>query len=290
VSAADDALEPTVARPDEHGSADLIAVDSLANSLMSATGTTNVIGTVADDGDEPSVDLAQVPAAPAVPEFPGLPVEPPPGVPADLHARYRAMEFAVRNRENRWLTAEETALLNEYAQAGVNGHVKATAARTQTAESMLTALMRVDRLHGPWILDETVRSGNLSREALQGVLCHVWEMADHPEYDLDRRRWLSLFERTGFLHNDAPGIRPDKTQVLYRGSTPHRRLGMSWTEDPDLAQWFARTWRPNNGKPTHVYVAKVAPHRLLARIDEGREGEVQWVVDSRGLKVARADQ
>jgi hypothetical protein len=61
-------------------------------------------------------------------------------------------------------------------------------------------------------------------------------------------------------------------------------LPSSWTDDQELAKWFAD--RPHNKGRGQVYAAHVAPARLLARISEQRAGESEYVVDARGLAVA----
>jgi hypothetical protein len=87
---------------------------------------------------------------------------------------------------------------------------------------------------------------------------------------------VEWFDRCGYLVNGHPAPRPVEPVTLYRGATPARARGMSWTDDRDRAEWFARRFDDS----ARVWTATLKPHDLLARIHapDGGRGEHEYVV------------
>lgn len=88
--------------------------------------------------------------------------------------------------------------------------------------------------------------------------------------------------------------KPAEPLTIYRGATPHRARGMSWTTDPDKARWFTeyREGRSSSTRPAYVYTVVAPPDAVLADVDaleggEGGRGEHEIVVDPRRLPKVR---
>ncbi len=106
---------------------------------------------------------------------------------------------------------------------------------------------------------------------------------EFPNRAVDEDIWRALFDLAGYVVNGQPSEQPAEPIELWRGALPEHRNGWSWTDDRDLARWFAD--RPHNRGAGKVWAASVEPVRLLARITDHREGESEYVVDARGLAV-----
>jgi hypothetical protein len=139
----------------------------------------------------------------------------------------------------------------------------------------------------PMVLWDAAVRRQLDPAEFPAALAEAWSSHDAPESALPTNEWVGFFSEAGFTINSAAAERPAEPLTLFRGTTPGRRRRMSWTEDRELAQFFAdRTER--FGLVAHVYTAVVEPVQLLARITDIRPGESEWVVNTVGLKIARA--
>jgi len=73
--------------------------------------------------------------------------------------------------------------------------------------------------------------------------------------------WIPYFNELGFITNcEAP--KPSEPIVLYRGVEPYFRLGMSWTNNVDMAETFAGSDSLIGNK--FVYGTVVQPESILA--------------------------
>ena len=123
------------------------------------------------------------------------------------------------------------------------------------------------------------------------VLAHcvasAWQICEFPNLNLDEESWEWMFSDAGFTINGVQAARPASPIRMFRGAVPEHTRGWSWTEDRDLAQWFAD--RDHNGGRGRLYVAEVPPSALFAGMTgdwaDGRAGEGQWVVDARDLAI-----
>jgi hypothetical protein len=155
------------------------------------------------------------------------------------------------------------------------------------AENVDTAASRLNRNYYPALVNtlyaEDMFWGTWGEEQLRGVICSAWSMAEFPLVQLDEDQWRELFDHVGYVVDGKAAERPSEPLTLYRGAMPKFRNGWAWTDDRDLAQWFAD--RPHHRGEGQVWKAVVEPERLLARISEQREGESEYVVDARGMDV-----
>lgn len=114
---------------------------------------------------------------------------------------------------------------------------------------------------------------------LPQAVTNAWQMAEWPEQHADQELWLMAFEMAGFTVDGEPADRAvlPETMTLYRGCTPERLNGMSWTTDLKTAQWFAKRF----GDEGEVYQIEIPSEFVLAKIDGRKEAEV--VVDTLAL-------
>lgn len=142
----------------------------------------------------------------------------------------------------------------------------------------------------------------LLAEVAAGAVPHAWSAVEFPHQALAEGEWRELFDFAGYTREGVPADRPTEPLTLWRGALAEHRRGWSWTDDLDLARWFAD--RPLTDRRGRVWVATVEPARLLARIStfrtveparllaglsQAQTGEPQYVVDARGLDVADND-
>lgn len=138
------------------------------------------------------------------------------------------------------------------------------------------------------------QDGLISSDEMVTELPNVWSWRSDVD-PLSAEKWRAMFDHAGYFvwkpgRNDwklgnyggRRRRRPLLRQRLYRGATISRRLGMSWTKNPDIALHFARNRQPpteiNDGI---VWVGVFEPRRLLAYIDHEKE----YLVDTTGVDV-----
>lgn len=156
-----------------------------------------------------------------------------------------------------------------------------------SVDDIETAMSRVGRNSSPALVADLHNEIGLEPEVAAAVVPGAWCAAEFPLRQLDTETWLYLFEVAGYTDDGKPAQRPQQVPTLYRGAHPSHRAGWSWTEDRELAQWFAD--RPfTRGEGVVYAAANVAPSRLLARITQQRRGESEFVVNTRGLTVGEA--
>ncbi|WP_282946992.1 hypothetical protein [Cellulomonas endometrii] len=126
----------------------------------------------------------------------------------------------------------------------------------------------------------------LPDEVFAHGLVSAWQMAEFPTIAMPPDEWSWLFDDVGFTRDGIKTTRPTEPVTLYRGAVPEHARGWSWTEDVDLARWFANRF-PGTG--ARLYRTTVRPPWLMAHITPewkfGRHGESEWVVDPSGPHV-----
>ncbi len=155
-----------------------------------------------------------------------------------------------------------------------------------TIDALSTALGRVGRDNGPQLLFNLWDEGLLTRWTLTRFVGEVWKACDHPEAEVAEELWLLAFEQAGYTVDGRRAEYPDTPLILYRGASFERRLGMSWTDDVNVARWFASKWNDAKGYPGIVWTATVESWRLLARNTDTPDGEPEYIIDTFGLALA----
>lgn len=150
-----------------------------------------------------------------------------------------------------------------------------------TAAEVDEAASRLGRNAYPALLFDLWLDGLLSPAAAASCVPAAWSAAEMPARALDDADWAELFDFAGYTVDGAPAGRPVAPLTLWRGAPAEHRAGWSWTEDRDLALWFAR--RVKDGS---LWTAVVPPEALLARITTQRPGENEYVVDTFGLAIS----
>lgn len=70
--------------------------------------------------------------------------------------------------------------------------------------------------------------------------------------------WIPFFSEVGFITNDENLVLNDDKIVLYRGSLPWLKEGMSWTTNKEFAELFASQFPESN-----LYTIEVNKNELL---------------------------
>src|SRR5699024_9411161 len=100
----------------------------------------------------------------------------------------------------------------------------------------------------------------LDREEKEKYLTKTWfQKMDGFFMGLDW--WIPYFQELGYITNcDMP--KPTEPIILYRGSEPFFRLGMSWTDNVDMARVFSESESLISNK--YIYRTIVQPESILA--------------------------
>lgn len=131
------------------------------------------------------------------------------------------------------------------------------------------------------------QAGEVSSGEMLAEFPQIWR--SRPDSDpLDSAEaWRAMVEHAGYFtwkSGQAAGRRarrPVWPRRLFRGATPERRFGMSWTRNPAIAEYFARYRQPPGREVGRVWVGVFAPSRLLAYIKDERE----YLVDPVGADI-----
>lgn len=152
-----------------------------------------------------------------------------------------------------------------------------------TAEQVQTAGSRVGRNAYPALVCDLFTEDLLTTEAAMVAVPDAWSMCEFPNRYVERPLWRMLFDHAGYTVNGEAASRPTEPVMVWRGAIPGHRDGWAWTDDIEMARWFAaREFHKGAGR---VYTLEAEPWRLLARITDGRE-ESEYVVDTDGLAIA----
>jgi hypothetical protein len=104
------------------------------------------------------------------------------------------------------------------------------------------------------------------RAAFADDLIRVWTRLHHPLLELERTKWVRMFEAVGYIQHGTSVERPRETVRLYRGSGADHADGLSWTPDIQVARQFALSRWYQSGQQTFVWTALVRPANVLARL------------------------
>lgn len=150
-------------------------------------------------------------------------------------------------------------------------------------DTFTDATVSVGCEEAPDLLLDLHRHKCLDLTAHPGIVAEAWSATEYPETRISSAKWLNLFRRVGYTHDGRPAAPPTGPVTLYRGCSPFRERGMSWTTSLAVAQRFATD-------PMHarlggcVYSFDAPPRALLAYIHEIGRQESEYVVSNRFLK------
>ena len=162
-----------------------------------------------------------------------------------------------------------------------------TGEESVTVDMLVSAGIRFGRNSYPTLVAEVDEMGLLTPQVASRVVPDAWSSAEFPFAHLGADRWAELFDQAGYTVDGIVTARPTRPLKLWRGALGEGRDGWSWTDDREQAAWFAA--RPFYEGAAKVWVAKVPPEALLARITEARPGENEYVVDTRIVASTSAD-
>jgi len=145
-------------------------------------------------------------------------------------------------------------------------------------------MTRQGRNAGPLLLNKYWPE--LSIDDKKAALLEVWLMAEFPTQAMPWQIWLHYFKQVGFISDDPNIEKPLQPLTIYRGAVKHKRKGMSWTQDKELAAWFASRFNGVNNNKCFLYTTDIEPDYILAIITgvNGREGETEVIIDPEGLQ------
>ncbi len=146
-----------------------------------------------------------------------------------------------------------------------------------------TLMTRQGRNDGPMLLNEHWPA--LSADDRKLALLDAWITAEWPTLSIPWEIWLIFFKQTGFISDNPDIKKPLQPLTIYRGAAKHKKKGMSWTQDKELAVWFANRFKAI-GK-SYLYTTDIEPDYILAIItgetDLCRSGESEVIVNPEGL-------
>lgn len=111
---------------------------------------------------------------------------------------------------------------------------------------------------------------------LAAALSNVWAANGMPTTLLSVEQWRFLFTFLGYTRDGVTAKRPVGSLRLYRGAPEAGKLGMSWTFDPEVAEFYSSSWE-EEGKDDPIWTAVFEPEHLLACITWRDQAE--FVVD-----------
>jgi hypothetical protein len=147
---------------------------------------------------------------------------------------------------------------------------------------------RLGRNDLPRALVSALISHSISGTELAMGVADSWISPEWPGQQMDLATWILIFRRStpeGRYLLDEGETRLladlDEQLTLYRGCWEEYKLGMSWTTDRDMANWFAHRFdiRDNVGV---LYTVTVPRELVLATFD--RRGELEVVLDCLTMK------
>jgi hypothetical protein len=149
-------------------------------------------------------------------------------------------------------------------------------------DTLLTEMARQGRNAGPMLLNKYWPE--LNTDDRKAALLDTWVMAEWPEQAMPWQIWLHYFKQAGFISDNLNIEKPRQPLTIYRGAVKHKRKGMSWTQDKELAAWFANRFNDDSSKG-FLYQAIIEPDYILAIITgvNGRQGESEVIINPEGL-------
>jgi hypothetical protein len=146
---------------------------------------------------------------------------------------------------------------------------------------------RLGRNDMPGVLGRAIINHTISgRELIKGIAAS-WISAEWPARQIEPDAWSIIFRmavKDGHFITDDGEILPhdglDEELTLYRGAWSDFAEGMSWTDNPQTASWFAHRF-DMAGTVGQVYTVTIPRDMVLGRFD-GR-GEHEYVIDASDL-------
>jgi hypothetical protein len=126
-------------------------------------------------------------------------------------------------------------------------------------DTLLTEMARQGRNAGPMLLNKYWPE--LNTDDRKAALLDTWILAEWPAQALPWQIWLHYFKQVGFVSDDPNIKKPQQPLTIYRGAVKHKRKGMSWTQNKELAVWFANRF-DNNSSRGYLYQAIVEPDQF----------------------------
>ncbi len=138
---------------------------------------------------------------------------------------------------------------------------------------------------------------DLAPHDLVTAVTEAWTMSEWPEQHADQNSWLYAFDLAAdgaLIVDDEVVAREESGDLaaltdadgcvtLYRGAIESRRHGMSWTNDIEMARWFARRFDGMTDDQGKVWTITVPADYVLAILTGGRR-EAEVVVDTTGFE------
>ena len=154
----------------------------------------------------------------------------------------------------------------------------------QTLADFERVLQHADRNAEPALLANAYRRGAINASVVAACVGPVWCGAEFPDRALPWAVWRRLFDVAGYTVDGQPASRPTEPVTVYRAASRARRSGHSWTDEPAVARQFLDLGGRGAYAPV-LWCAVADPWRLLARLEEERKDEPQYVIETTGLKI-----
>jgi hypothetical protein len=139
---------------------------------------------------------------------------------------------------------------------------------------------RAGRNDMPAILVYACAHGQLLPKEVAKGLADAWTMCEWPRQAMESKYWRIIFgmaldDHEFIKDNGEIGLHSElePTLTLWRGAMPEYREGMSWTDDRDLAKWFATRLNFSGC----LYEITIPNDAILANFNN--RGEREFVVD-----------
>ena len=159
-----------------------------------------------------------------------------------------------------------------------------------TADDFEELQVKAGRNHAPELLHQAWFGAKMAPGELAGAAVSAWTSAEYPQEALGRQTWLDIFADAGFSIDGRPAERPAGTVQLFRGATHKRRRMMAWTTSREVSESFAHGGLGGRGLG-QVWTTTAPPAAMLAIVGAyGREGEDEYIIDTRGLTIVPADR
>lgn len=148
----------------------------------------------------------------------------------------------------------------------------------------------------------------LTPGAARDYAAWAWKKCEFPEANFQTEGWLLIFDwieaMTGArLHDDDPdqddesgptatwsepeGLFPTEPVTLWRGAIDERAVGMAWTADRSMAEWFVQRLNGGSHGEAHLWETTVSPDRVRARFIHRKEDE--YVLNTIGMRIGAGE-
>lgn len=136
-------------------------------------------------------------------------------------------------------------------------------------------LMLHEKPYRPQVLIEFFQKFKLSPKEKGKLIIDIWINTENPHQNI--HIWKPLFNNTPQKYltiekNDRNTLKnlPDKI-TIYRGQhLKQKPTGISWTLNPDIAEWFSKRFNKNN----HIIKKTVQKNQIKAYTNQRNEEEI----------------